>query len=78
MQLVYVYDLKAKDKKSFNRVKRRFYYHLNKFDLRGFLRTKSVIIVTTKSEKVMDKFFKQFGKEIEVYKIVAESIEEVG
>ncbi|HLD60071.1 MAG TPA: hypothetical protein VI912_03695 [Candidatus Bilamarchaeaceae archaeon] len=77
MQLVYVYDIKAKDKKDFNRVKRRFYYHFNKLDLRGVLRTKSVLIIPLIAEKMMDAFFKQFSKKVEVYKILAESIEEI-
>ncbi|HLD60430.1 MAG TPA: hypothetical protein VI912_05510 [Candidatus Bilamarchaeaceae archaeon] len=77
MQLVYVYDIKAKDKKDFNRVKRRFYYHFNKLDLRDVLRTKSVLIVPLIAEKMMDAFFKQFSKKVEVYKILAESIEQV-
>ena len=77
MQLVYTYDLKARDKKSFNRLKRKFYYHYNKLDLSGVVRTKSVLIVPLKAEKMMDLFFNQFGKDVEVYKIVAESIEEL-
>ncbi len=78
MQLIYLYDLKAKNKRDFNRVKRRFYYHLNK--LRGpklsFL-TKSVIVVSPEREKILDAFFKRFKGGVEVYKIWSEEISEL-
>ena len=78
MQLIYLYDLKAKNKRDFNRVKRRFYYHLNK--LRGpklsFL-TKSVMLVSPEREKIFDAFFKQFKGGLEVYKIWCEEISEL-
>ncbi|MFH2106761.1 MAG: hypothetical protein ABII22_05870 [Candidatus Micrarchaeota archaeon] len=77
MQLVYIYDIKAKDRKAFNRTKRRFYYHLNKLNLKNAIRTKSVLIVPLGNERVMDKFFKGFGKSIEAYKVLAEYIEEL-
>lgn len=75
MQLVYIYDIKAPNKREFNRVKRMFYYYLNKLGLKDAFRTKSVIAVEPKKEKLMDEFFKQFGRNIEVYKIFAQSIE---
>ena len=78
MQLIYLYDLKAKNKRDFNRVKRRFYYHLNK--LRGpklsFL-TKSVMIVQFEKEKIIDLFFKRFKGVVEVYKVHAAEVEEL-
>jgi hypothetical protein len=77
MQLVYIYDIKAKDRKAFNRTKRKFYYHLNKLNLKNAIRTKSALIIPLGKEKAMDNFFKGFGKAIEVYKILAEYIEEL-
>ena len=61
MQLLYIYDIKAKDKRSFNRAKRVFYYRLNKLSLpKSAFLTKSTIIINEKDEHAMDKFFKDF------------------
>ncbi len=78
MNILYLYDLKAKNKRDFNRVKRRFYYHLKKLALKksDFL-TKSVILVPRSRERTLDSFFKQFSKEVEVYKVHCESVEEL-
>lgn len=68
--IVYVFDLKAKNKKMFNRIKRRFYYNLNKSKIANSpKKTKSVIIVQEGLEKEADLFFKGFEGEIIVYKI---------
>ncbi len=78
MEIVYIYDIKAKNKKKFNRTKRVFYYHLAKLELEpSSWKTKSTIAVSTKKERMMDKFFHRFGNNIEVYKLVVESIEEL-
>ncbi|MDO8554579.1 MAG: hypothetical protein Q7S22_07255 [Candidatus Micrarchaeota archaeon] len=78
MQLLYIYDLKSKNKKEFNRLKRVFYYHLHHFDKSKLVfRTKSVLIVQEKHELLFDDFFKRFKGNIEVYKVRAESIEEL-
>jgi len=78
MQLLYIYDLKSKNKKDFNRLKRVFYYHLHKFDKSKLVfRTKSVLIVQEKYELLFDAFFKHFKSRVEVYKVRAESIEEL-
>ena len=78
MKIVYIYDIKAKNKKKFNRTKRLFYYHLGKMNLgKNTWKTKSTLAVSTTSEKRLDLFFKKFGKSIVVYKIVAETIEEL-
>jgi len=77
IQIIYIYDIKAANKKKFNRTKRVFYYRLNKMMLKKEMRkTKSTLAVPTKMEKAMDSFFKIFGKDILVYKIFAESVEE--
>ncbi len=78
MLVLYIYDIKARNKKKFNRVKRRFYYHLNKLPLKKERwRTKSAIVVPTRMEHAMDRFFKRFGRSVEVYKVLAETIEEL-
>lgn len=78
MQLLYIYDLKSKSKREYNRIKRVFYYRLKRFDKsKVAFKTKSVLIVQEKFEKLFDNFFKEFKGNIEVYKIHAESIEEL-
>lgn len=78
MYVVYMYDLKAKNKKKFNRLKRRFYYHMNKLGLKKEAWvTKSTIRVKPKTEKMMDLFFGKFGKDVIVYKLHTTSIEEL-
>lgn len=78
MQILYLYDIKAKNKREFNRVKRRFYYHLNKLDLSNMrFPTKSVFLVTPGQERIIDAFFSRFGKSVEVYKARCEGIEEL-
>jgi hypothetical protein len=76
MLILYIYDVKAKDKKSFNRVKRLFYYHLNRLPIKKELwKTKSALAVQPKLEKIMDTFFKRFGNSVIVYKSYSETIE---
>ncbi len=78
MLILYIYDLKATNKKSFNRTKRLFYYHLNRLPLKKELwKTKSAFAVEPRMEKTMDRFFKRFGKAIIVYKTTTESIEQL-
>lgn len=78
MFFLYIYDIKAKDKKKFNRTKRLFYYYLGKLQIKKELwKTKSSLVVPPKLEKTMDIFFKRFRRDIIVYKIVAETIEEL-
>jgi hypothetical protein len=76
MQVLYLYDIKAKNKKTFNRVKRRFYYHMNKLPLKKtHWKTKSALSVPPNLEVVVDDFFSMFGKSVKVYKVITESIE---
>jgi hypothetical protein len=73
-----MYDIKAKNKKKFNRVKRRFYYHLNKLELdESVWKTKSTIAVQPKKARILDLFFKDFRKDVVVYKLRATTIEEL-
>ena len=73
--LLYVYDIKVKDKKALNAVKRRFYYNLNKIKYER--KTKSIISVDDIDEELVDSFFMQFKDFIEVYKIRAQTIEKI-
>jgi len=76
--VLYFYDIKARNKKKFNRIKRRFYYHLHRLPLKKeYWKTKSTLMVPTKIERTMDLFFKRFGKSVEVYKVLTESVEEL-
>ncbi|HIH22123.1 TPA: hypothetical protein HA238_00165 [Candidatus Micrarchaeota archaeon] len=76
MQILYLYDIKARNKREFNRVKRSFYYHLNKLALkRSSFRTKSALLIDGTKEQLLDAFFKRFGNKVEVYKVVAKSVE---
>jgi len=75
---LYLYDVKAKNKKQFNRVKRRFYYRLNQMlPDRETWRTKSAILVPGKSVRMLDAFFRSFRGSVVVYKASVRSIEEL-
>jgi len=75
--IVYIYDLKAEERKRYNRLKRNFYYSLNKNKEIFKRRTKSVIIIDDKDEAKLDKFFMQWTGLIEAYKIRTNSIEQI-
>ncbi|MEW6748999.1 MAG: hypothetical protein AB1295_04805 [Candidatus Micrarchaeota archaeon] len=78
MQVLYIYDLKAKNKKSFNRTKRLFYYHMNNLPLKkSCWKSKSALAIPLKQEKMMDAFFKRFGKKVVVFKALIEEISEL-
>lgn len=75
--LIYFYDLRTK-LKDYNRIKRRFYYDLNKSRLSTYpTKTKSVIIVEDAAEALADRFFMRWRRYAEVYKARATSIEEI-
>ncbi|MDD5336958.1 MAG: hypothetical protein PHS02_00555 [Candidatus ainarchaeum sp.] len=76
--LVYLYDLKAKNKREYYRIKRTFYYHFNKIKLKDFsFKTKSVFAAENKYEKLLDSFFSSFKGNIEVYKIRTDGVEQI-
>ena len=78
MPIIYIYDIIANNKKKFNRIKRRFYYHLNQMPLsKESWKTKSALAVAPKMEKAMDIFFKEFSNDVIVYKINARTISEL-
>jgi hypothetical protein len=75
--LVYIYDLKS-TVRDYNRLKRNFYYHLNKQGLHQyFSNTKSVLVAPDEAGPSIDSFFHGFRKSVVVYKIHTDSIEEV-
>jgi len=68
--IIYCYDLKMKNKKSYNALKRRFYYQLKNSKISTMLwKTKSVLAVPRKLEKEADGFFRRWRGSIVVYKI---------
>lgn len=76
--IVYFYDVKPKKKDDYYRVKRGFYYNFNKIKLKDFVfKTKSVLVVGNKYEKLLDSFFKSFRGNIEVYKLQTEGVEQI-
>ncbi len=76
--LVYFYDLSPKRKEDYNKLKRNFYYNFNKIKLKDFsYKTKSVLMVADKYEKILDVFFAAFRGNIEVYKIKTEDVEQI-
>jgi hypothetical protein len=76
--LIYCFDLKTKNLQVYNTIKRRFYYHLAKSNLANApWKTKSVLAVPEKQEKLADAFFLQWKGYISVYKIRAEAVEEL-
>lgn len=79
--LLYIYDIKLKTKKDFNRIKRTFYYHLAKLDLKNEVWvTKSTLLVSDNKEREIDRFFSEFKKKtknIIVYKAFTHHIEEL-
>ena len=78
MAFLYLYDVHAKDRKKFNRVKRRFYYRLNQlFPKRDAWKTKSAILVQNRHTKALDAFFRSYKGSVTVFKAAVESIEEL-
>lgn len=67
--IIYCFDINCKDKKSFNSIKRRFYYDLNKIKpLQGFFYSKSVICVEESRETEFDLFFSKYKDSIVLFK----------
>ncbi|MFA6530205.1 MAG: hypothetical protein WCT31_00610 [Candidatus Micrarchaeia archaeon] len=78
MWIIYIYDIKTKNKKEFNRVKRMFYYTFNKLPTQKFFfRTKSVLLVPPEYEQILDNFFNKFKPYLEVYKVRTKLVEEL-
>ena len=78
MYYVYFYDLKPTKPENYNRLKRKFYYQMNKLTIPDMSwKTKSVIVITSQYEQILDHFFNSFKPNIEVYKVQANFIEEL-
>ena len=67
--ILYMYDLKSKNLKAYNTLKRRFYYQLGKSNISNSpFKTKSVILVKESLEKEADAFFSKWRGGITVFK----------
>ncbi len=83
MVTLYIYDISAKDKKRFNKIKRNFYYHLNKIleNIEGndvYLISKSVLVVENKFlENSFDLLFRKFIKDVKCFKVDVNNIEQI-
>jgi hypothetical protein len=67
--ILYMFDLICKDLKSYNTLKRRFYYQLKKTGIGNApFKTKSVIAVRDSLEKEADGFFLKWEGAIIVFK----------
>ena len=79
--ILYLYDIKARNKRDFNKTKRIFYYNLQKLGLKTTnWVTKSTILVPDSLEPHLDSFFEKQKKRTEnliVYKAFTHSIEEI-
>ncbi len=77
--LLYIYDIKMKNKKDFNKIKRKFYYNLGKLGLdQTNWVTKSTILIPDNKERILDHFFSDFKRKtqnIVVYKAFTHHIE---
>lgn len=65
--LLYVYDL-TPSQKELHKIKRKFYYHLNKFSPFIKKTQKSVFLTDKAYEKEIDKFFFSFKGKVDVLK----------
>ncbi len=79
--LLYIYDIKQKNKRNFNKIKRNFYYNLGKLDLKPATHiTKSTLLVPDNYEQLLDRFFSDFRKKtrnIIIYKAFTHHVEEI-
>jgi hypothetical protein len=76
--IIYCFDIKTKDLKSYNTVKRRFYYQLKKTEHYKFVwNTKSVILVDDTHEVHFDLFFSKFKENLALFKCHANKMEQV-
>jgi len=76
--ILYCFDLKSKDLRSYNTLKRRFYYHLNLLNKHNYLwNTKSVFAINNKDEVEFDLFFSKFKDWLVLYKSKVESMQKI-
>jgi hypothetical protein len=75
--LVYIYDLKS-PVGEYNKVKRNFYYHLNKQGFNQYFSgAKSVLVAPDEAEAALDSFFHDFRKFVIAYKIRTDDMVEL-
>jgi|YNPMSStandDraft_1061717.scaffolds.fasta_scaffold75754_2 hypothetical protein len=72
MYIIYSFDLNVTNLKDYNRIKRKFYYNLQKMPKEWL--TKSVILCSKNKEKDFDLFFHTYKDFIKLYKIKAKTI----
>ena len=78
MAVLYLYDISAKDKREFNRTKRRFYYWLNQIvPDKELWKTKSALHVPRKYIRPLEALFRDFSGSIKVYKASVRTLEEL-
>ncbi len=84
--IIYIYDIVIKEenlernKKIYNRIKRRFYYDLNKIlknNKNIELKTKSSLFSDEKNEKILDEFFEKYKDYLYLIKIYSNNIFEI-
>lgn len=76
--IIYCFDLRTDDLKSYNTLKRRFYYHLTGLKKYNYLwNTKSVIVVDDFDELHFDLFFAKFKPWLTLYKSKVLSMQKV-
>jgi len=70
---IYIYDILAPNNKSYNRIKRMFYYYLTQIQTPEvkFI-TKSTLFVPKNLESLFDGFFMKWKNKLVVYKIFSE------
>ncbi len=76
--VLYIYDIIPKNPENLNRIKRKFYYRLQKLFPAVRRATKSALLTTREHEKYIDEFFLAFEGDVIVYKCKLESIEILG
>lgn len=74
---MYIYDIKT-NLRNYNRVKRVFYYNLNKRGLNKYYwKTKSVLVAPDNMGHTIDSFFKEYSKFTITYKIKCREIKQI-
>lgn len=75
MKYLIIYDIQASNIKEYNRIKRRFYYHLRKEKFN--LINKSVILLSKNEIRNLILLIKDYKPYIRSYLITAQSIEKI-
>ncbi len=73
--ILYIYDIIPRNTEHLGRIKRKFYYRLQKLFPAVRRATKSALLTTKEHEKYIDEFFLAFDGDVIVYKCKLDSIE---